>query len=608
MTTTFTPEKPLIAFLITGLAFVFGPGAWAQGEGELVERVKEQREEALPDAGEGGSQQLPDVPEPDGEADDTPLDIEIQAFKLIAHQDRADVKGAFEIESPVMVDEDLLPPEGLSELLEAEFVGEQLSMAMLEAIPKAIIEAYREGDYPLVDAYFPEQDITTGKIQVVVREALLGKLKVDGAEGSTSDYLMKQIRVAPGERINSTILEGDIDWMNSSPARRIDLIYERGEEDGTSDIILKSQGLPPVGAYVSYGNTGVEATGVNEWATGFNISSLFGSEHDLGYSFSGDAELDNLNAHTVIYGLPLPWRHRLQFIGAYVTSQSGAGSAVLPLDVDGESIQGSANYKIILPKIDIHRQNLTLGIDYKSTNTDILFGGQTFFDSVVEVFQFRAGYDLTVSDKLGYTRFDVGAVFSPGDMLNSNNDEAFQALRDQSTSDYWYLSGEVERYVKLPKDWGLKLTVEGQFTDDRLVSTEQLLAGGYRSLRGVDENIARGDTGIVSGLELIAPRFSIVKKKAAAPGEGEDPAEGEKAEAEGVDTVGAFAFVDSAWLYSNGDFQGEPDQSLQTTGLGVNYRFGKHASLRASYGWVLNDSGLEEVGEGKWHFGFTMSY
>lgn len=565
--------------------------AVAQGEGDIIDKVKQQRADALPEAAPGGSQQLPPIAESEA-ADDTPLDVEIQVVRLISHQDRADLEGAFEITSPVMVDEDLLPPEGLNEKLEADYVGKQLSLAMLETITKDIIEAYREGDYPLVDVYLPEQDISKGKLQVVVREAVLGKVSVDGAKHSSPDYLMKQIRVYPGERINSSILERDIDWLNSNPSRSIDLVYERGEVDGSSDIILKTADLSPFGSYVSFGNTGVEATGYAEWAAGFNISNLFGTEHSGGYSFSGDADLDNLNAHTLIYEIPLPWRHRLQFIGAYVTSASGAGTAALPLDVDGESIQASANYKIMLPKLDTNRQNLTLGLDYKSTNTDILFGGQSFFASVAEVFQFRANYDLTVGDKLGYTRYDVGAVYSPGDMTNSNNDEAFQALREQSSSDYWYLNGEIERYFKLPKDFGLKITTEGQWTNDRLISTEQLLAGGYRSVRGVDENLARGDTGILTSAELIAPSFSLIKRS----------------EEEAIDTVAFFAFLDSAWLYSTGDFSGEPNQSLQTSGLGMNYRFGDHSSLRASYGWVLGESGLEDVNPGKWHLGITMSY
>lgn len=584
-------QHPSIILICAALAIVFSDRAQAQGEGEIVDKVIAQRTDALPAAAPGNAQQLPEIPEA-GEADATPLDIEIQVVRLITHHDLVDKKGGFEITAPVMISGDLRPPDGLTAKLETEYVGKRISMAFLETITKDIITLYREGDFPLVDVYLPEQDISTGKLQVVVREALLGKVTVDGATHSSPDYLLKQIRVNPGERINSRTLEGDVEWLNSNPSRSIELVYERGDVDGTSNILLKTEDLSPFASYLSYGNTGVEATGFHEWAAGFNISNLLGTEHSAGYSFSGDADLDNLNAHTLIYEAPLPWRHRLQLIGAYVTSESGAGTPALPLDVDGESIQASANYKIMLAKIDgRHRQNLTIGIDYKSTNTDILFGGQSFFDSVAEVLQFRGGYDLTVGDDLGYTRFDLGGVYSPGEILNSNTDEAFQQLRAQSSADYWYLAGEIERYFVLPKDWGLKLTTEGQWTNDRLISTEQLLAGGYRSVRGVDENIARGDSGILAGAELVAPPFSVLKHG------GED-----------IDSLNLFLFADSAWLSSTGSDPSEPDQSLQTSGAGLNYRLGEHGSLRASYGWVLGDSGIEDAGPGKWHFGLTISY
>ncbi|MEM1293802.1 MAG: ShlB/FhaC/HecB family hemolysin secretion/activation protein [Verrucomicrobiota bacterium] len=583
---------PVVASLLI-VVFGWGPSGylWAQGQGDIVEKVQDQREASLPQADPGGTMNVPDVPEL-VETDETPLGIELLAIRLIAHQDRTDLEATFSVEAPVMVDQDLLPPEGLESMLIEQFIGESLSLAELEKVTQSIIEAYREGDYPLVDVYLPEQNLSNGKLQIVVREAVLGEVRVEGAEHSDPDYLFNQIRIAPGERINSQILERDVDWINSNPSRRVDLIYERGEDDGTSDIILNTADLAPFSSYLSFGNTGIESTGLNEWAAGFNLFNLFGTEHSAGYSFSGDSELDNLNAHTLIYELPLPWRHRLQLIGAYVTSESEADSGVLPLDVDGESIQASADYKILLPKLaNRHRQNLTIGLDYKSTNTDILFGGESFFDSVSEVFQVRAGYDIAIGDQFGYTRVDLGAVFSPGDVLNSNSDEDFAAIREGSSSDYWYLTGEVERYFILPQDWGLKFVTEGQLTDDRLISTEQLLAGGYRSIRGVDENLIRGDSGVLLSAELIAPGFSVFKINEVAK-----------------DSLNLFLFTDSAWLYSTGNTEGEEDQSLLTSGMGLNYRFGDHSRLRASYGWVLDESGIEDSSAGKWHLGLTITY
>ena len=149
----------------------------------------------------------------------------------------------------------------------------------------------------------------------------------------------------------------------------------------------------------------------------------------------------------------------------------------------------------------------------------------------------------------------------------------------------------MERYVTLPAEFALILRANGQIADDRLISTEQILAGGYRSVRGLDENVARGDSGWTGSVELHAPPFSLSKM------------EGEK-----FDKSSLYAFYDSARLYSSGSLAAEPDQGLDTLGLGLNCRLGEHASLRTSYGWVVDSSGVNNPGSGKFHFGLTVSF
>jgi len=538
--------------------------------------------------------QLPEVPESQ-ETDDTSLDVDVVVIRLISDQSKTDLEAGFTVTEPVMVDEELLVPDKLKEELAESYVGQPFSLKLLEEVTRSILNAYRKSDYPLVDAYLPEQNISGGKLQIVVKEAVFGELSVEGAEHSDPTFLMDQIRVSPGERINTRILESDIDWINSNPSRRVDLIYERGEVEGTSDIVLKTDDLSPNSAYVSFGNTGIDATGLNEWATGINMANVGGTEHSLGYNFSGDEDLGNLNSHVLIYEVPLPWRHRLEFLGAYVTSESQTGPVGGLVDVEGENIQATANYKILMPKLlRKYRQNLAVSLDFKSSNSDILFGGDTLFATTGVVFQYRLGYDVTLSDKQGYTKLDLGWVFSPGDSVWGNSDADFNALRFGSSSDYWYLTGSVERIQRLPKDWNAKLLVSGQLTDHRLNSTEQILAGGYRTVRGFDENLIRGDSGVKMTAEVISPFFPVF---------------GEKCDW-WEDSANFFVFYDNAFLYTN-EITGEPllSQAIQSVGLGVNYSFFSKYRARASYGWnIYDDSLLFGVPDGKLHFGFTASF
>lgn len=523
--------------------------------------------------------------------DTTSLGVNLCSLQLIAHQAEADMSPV-PGNVPVVIDATLPAPPGLAATLEP-YVGKPMSMALLADINKDIILAWRGSDYPLVDVYYPEQNITAGRLQIVVREAVLGVKKVEGAKVSKEAYLTRQIGVQPGDRLPSREIESDIDWLSENPIRKVDLIYERGEVDGTSDILLSVEEEDPFTAYVGFANTGVKLTGEEEWSFGFNWANPFRHEHMIGYHFATDLEWENLEAHSVFYQAFLPWQHTLRLIGAHVSSSSDDPA----IAVDGLSQQFTTEYRIPLERPRFNRQlrqYLTFAFDYKSTNTDLIFGGTGVFGTEVQVGQFRAAYDATLPDKLGVTRLSAGLVASPGDLFDGNDDASFEAVRPGSEAAYSYAFGEVERLFRLPQDFTLRLEVTGQATGDRLTSTEQILAGGYASVRGFDESVVRGDSGVITTLELISPDFSLSPKFSA----------------ELDDTWNALVFYDSAALDISAPLPGETSPSLHGIGLGLNCRLGDLGYARAAYGWALDSRGLlpADESDGRFHFGITLTY
>ncbi|MCB1076222.1 MAG: ShlB/FhaC/HecB family hemolysin secretion/activation protein [Verrucomicrobiae bacterium] len=463
---------------------------------------------------------------------------------------------------------------------------------------KDIINAWRDNDFPIVDVYLPEQNITEGKIQIVVREAMLGQVEVEGAKHSDPAYLKKNLRLSPGDRIDRRIVEADLDWLNENPIRQVNLIYDRGEEDGTADILLQTIETNPLTAYAGFANTGVPLTGENEWSAGFNWSNPFRTEQSIGYHFGSDFDFETLESHSVFYRAFLPWRHEFRFIGAVVqTDVPSNPDDLIPIDIGGESIQLTGEYRLPLRRIGGARrirQTLTAAVDYKTTNTDLLFGGASVFDSEIAVFQFRTQYEATQQDRLGRTQLTLGSVWSPGDVLDHNDDASFDLLREGASADYWYGFLELERSFTLPADFQLVLRGNGHLTDARLTSTEQLLAGGYLTVRGFDENLVRGDSGAILNAELISPSFSLAGT----------------AISDVKDKWNLLAFYDSAFLDITDALPGEANPSLQSAGLGLTCRLGDLAYARAAYGWVIDTHGLAEetIDDGRLHFGITVRY
>lgn len=521
------------------------------------------------------------------DSDATPFGVDLHSIHLIPHQSKATMNPSAGARA-VVVEEGLPAPVGLDAQLEF-YLGEPMSMALLSRIQKDIVMAWRDSDYPLVDVYFPEQNITGGKLQIVVREAVLGEKTTSGAVVSRESYLLENLRISQGDRINRRVVESDLDWLNENPIRQVNLIYERGDTDGTSDIELEVTEEKPFSAYVGFANTGVDFTGEEEWSFGFTWMNPGQQEHLIGYHFATDLEWEDLQAHSLYYQAFLPWRHTLQILAAHVSSESEIAA---PLNASGLSKQLSVEYRIPLarPKFNrAWRHHFTFAFDYKSTNTDLLFGGLTFFGNEVEVGQFRGLYEVRVPDEKGLTVMSAGLVGSPGGLFDNNDDTSFGLARFGSRADYWYAVAEFERLHRLPNDYTLRVDLQARGSGDRLPSTEQLLAGGYATVRGFDESLVRGDSGILSTVELISPDFSLLPNQ--------------------DDTWNGFVFWDAAALDISDALPGEVSPSLQSLGLGLNLRCGERGFARAAYGWAIQDHGLPPgTPDGKFHFGLTLTY
>lgn len=586
-----TPFRSVPIFLLALLLAQAGVSDLS-AQSRPLDKARSQRADFLPEPAAPGISDETSASANDP-GDDTPFGVDLTSLRLVAHQDQVDSKTTGG-EQAIEIDPTLKAPAVLSTTLEP-FLGKPLSMALLAELAKVVIEAWREEDFPIVDVYYPEQNITAGRVQVVVREALLGEVRINDVIHTIPDYLERNVRLFPGDRIDRRLLEGDLDWLNRNPIRQVNLIYERGEADGTSDIVLDTLEEKPISLYVGFANTGVPLTGENEWSAGFNWLNPFGREQTLGYQFGADLDFDHLESHTALYRAYLPWRHEFRFLGAAVVSDVPANGANL-VGLEGENLQATFDYVIPLPRLREFRalrHELLFGLDTKSTNTDLIFGGLNAIASTAEIFQFRVAYEAAWRDKLGSNHFTLASIWSPGGVLDDNRDASFDALRAGATADYCYALAEIERSFNLPSSFELVLRGRGQITDDRLLSTEQLLAGGYLTVRGFDENLVRGDSGGLISAEIRTPSVPLLPTSL-----------------ELRDEWRAFVFFDAAALDVSDPLPGEASPSLSSAGIGFTAQINESAFLRAAYGWVVDVHGIDERGmsDGRLHFGATVVY
>ncbi len=491
-------------------------------------------------------------------------------------------------------DFDDFPPK-VGETLNA-YIGTPVSLASLDMMVRDVIRAYRDSGRPVVDVLLPEQDITPGVVQLVVVEGQLGRIRVEGVDAEYEDYLRRQMSIEKGDEIHSKRIQQDLNWLNKSPYRKVDLIYAPGYEFGETDIILRVVDANPFWYYISYEDSGTEALGLDRVLLGFNWGDMFGPDQGLSYQLTADTNFSSVLGHSLVYQGALPWRHWLTLLGSYVTVDAdlpqGDGTFV---NSGGVSSQASIRYGIPGNAPSGQVRDFQLGFDYKSSNNNLAFGGAQVFDTTTEIFQFMAGYNMTFSDPYGITQLSFRGFYSPGGWTPQNTDEVFDEARSGSSADYLYGAVSIERQQRLPEQWSARFRGQGQGSSANLQASEQLGIGGYDSVRGYEQRIIRGDQGVFASAEIFTPPISLGHIMS---WENE------------TDELRFLGFYDYGLVTNVDRLDMEPGQvSLQSVGAGLRWRYSDWFRLRLDYGYPVGGSNNDFLdNNGRIHIGATANF
>lgn len=526
--------------------------------------------------------------------DATPLTSQLRGIRVVRSTGAVSKSGLGSI-SGVMTENVELPAKVYDVL--AARVGSSLTLGSLNQMVREAVIAYRKSDLPVVDVLVPEQEISSGVLQLVIIEGRLGDVIVEGAGDAESRALASQIRTGRGEVIRESDLTEDMNWINKHPNRQVDLVFSPGEGYGETDVILRNESARPLSGYVALENSGTSTLGEARGIFGASWTGplFFGEESILSYQFTTNFDEDSdLQGHSGVFASYLPWRHQVTLLGAYVESDAlfgnGAGGNFAS---GGVNKQLSGRYGIPLPSIGRLSHELEIGMDFKSSNSDLAFNNAQVFDTTSEIVQYSLGYNIVVRDRTGAWRLDSEVVSSPGDNTIHNTDAIFQTQRAGATANYTYGQVTLERDQQLADGWSAYGRLQGQASNANLLSSETLGAGGYDSVRGFEQRVVNGDSGVIGSAELRTPSF--YPSTFAGFANVRDGAYG-------------LVFYDFGSLSSHTPLPGEEDRELGSVGLGFRYQRENWFTLRVDYGFQVTEEGFDDGNQGRWHVGARATF
>lgn len=462
-----------------------------------------------------------------------------------------------------------LPPKAARSLL-APFLGQPVDAALIRRIRGVIQDYFTAINRPFVSVAAPAQVLDNGVVQMQVVVSRVGSVSVDGSHWFGADQYTGPMRVRPGSAIDRAQLDADIAWINRNRFRRATVVAAPGTQIGTTDLAIRTVESFPLGGSVGIDNTGTPATGLTRLNARLEWGNAFGRGDLATASFLTSPDFRRLRQYGLGYVAFLPWHATLSLQGNFSTSRPPKDFVFGNV---GRTKIASLRYAGDLPALGTIRQQFSLGFDFKRTNTNLLFGGESIFTTTSEVDQLAVGYSLQRDDDAGQASIGVTVYASPGNLGSGNTNAAFAAQQAGAQARYAYVNLSAERITRLPVGMSLSLRGALQLSTGTLLPSEQLVFGGTFSVRGFQEQGATRDQGVLVESELRLHPIATGLFSGISPSL--------------QDQITPFAFLDYGHGWNRHNPAGRLPMTLASIGPGLSWQIGRHASGRFTYGFPI---------------------
>jgi hemolysin activation/secretion protein len=382
------------------------------------------------------------------------------------------------------------------------FMGPRRGPADVEQARAALEKAFQAKGYQTVSVQVPPQNPANGIVILRVTEATVGRLRVRHSRYFSLTKIEEEApSLAEGSVPDFNKVTKDIVALNQMPDRRITPSLRAGVVPGTVDIDLDVQDTLPLHGSVELNNRYSANTTPLRLNASASYNNLWQLNHTIGGSFQvapeDPSEVKVFSGYYVARFPDVPW---LTLIAQGIKQDSNVSTlGDIAVAGKGEIIGGRAIFT--LPGETNFSHSFTLGFDYKHFDQITLLSGLT----PIYYYPFSGNYSATWSEKGSLTVADAGLTFHARGMGSSPSQ--FDFNRFKADADFIYLRGDISHQHDLPLGFQIFGKMQGQVSDQPLVSSEQFAGGGLGTVRGYLEAEELGDDGFFGTLELRSPSF-----------------------------------------------------------------------------------------------------
>jgi hemolysin activation/secretion protein len=199
----------------------------------------------------------------------------------------------------------LVSNEAIAELTRP-FTGDSRVYGDIQKALEAIENAYRKAGYGAVQVYAPEQDVTSGFVQLNVTESKLANIVTEFTEHFDRDSILASLPTLEiGKSPNTRAISNNIQLVNENPAKKIEVIMGAGDKEDTINATIKVREENPVGIILTADNSGKPIAGEHKIGASIQHANLWGKKHVGTISYMTSPELsDKIKVISAGYRIP----------------------------------------------------------------------------------------------------------------------------------------------------------------------------------------------------------------------------------------------------------------------------------------------------------------
>lgn len=391
----------------------------------------------------------------------------------------------------------------------APYIGREVTLSDLRKAADAITEEYNSRGYNLARAIVPEQDLSSGSVEIRVLEARIGKVTVRDNKYYSNRLIESAFAgVLRDKAVRQSSLERSLLILNDQyPDVSATAGLQAGADPGSTDIVVSAKDILPIHLTLDYDNYGVHQVSQHELGVQVDISDPWFGSHFAYRELTG---FDPETTHNRRASLDLPINsYGTRFGGYFANGNFAVGGDLSQVGLTGNQEGWGLSFTHPLIRTKAHKFSGEFGFDLRDSK--LFQSGE--MSSLDRVRLLKLGLSYEGTDSTGrsfasvYIFQGLGTAFGGSENDNPISSRLFvtQSGAIKGADDrFTYGTLHLLRLQTITSFLRAIVRVSGQVTSRLLPASEQFGIGGPDTVRGYRFKELLGDNAFTAGTELRA--------------------------------------------------------------------------------------------------------